>query len=95
METPEDSGEIVSSIYKLSAESIQMALALTVALAWYSFIKCGIISIWPHQSDKLWALGGFAVVATVLFVLVLFFIKNVLKVPVTGRNVMYAIAPTL
>lgn len=89
---PEDTEKFVSSVYSVSLDSIQMALALTVALAWYAFVKGGISSIWPDRGNKIWALGAFAILITAIFVGVLFIIKNVLKQP-PSIPVVYAVTP--
>lgn len=93
LEPVEDTKEFVASVYSVSLDSIQMALALTVALAWYAFVKGGISRVWPDHGDKLWALGAFAVLITAIFAGVLFVIKNVLKQTVPSRPVVYAVAP--
>ncbi len=93
MEPVEHTKEFVSSVYSVSLDSIQMALALTVALAWYAFVKGGINKVWPDHGDKLWALGVFAIVITAIFAGVLLLVKNVLKRPVVGRPIAYAVAP--
>ena len=93
METVEDTKEFMSSVYNVSIDSIQMALALTVALAWYAFVKGGINKVWPDRGDKLWALGAFAVITTIIFACVLLFVKNILKKSIPQRSVMYAVAP--
>lgn len=94
MESVEHTKEFVSSVYSVSLDSIQMALALTVALAWYAFVKGSINKVWPDHGDKLWALGVFAIVITAIFAGVLFFVKNVLKQPIAGRPIAYAVAPS-
>lgn len=87
----EDTKTFVSFMYNVSLDSIQMALALTVALAWYAFIKGGINKLWPERSDKFWALGGFAVIITAIFAAVLIFFKNILKKQPTQSPVIYAV----
>jgi hypothetical protein len=80
-------------MYSVSLDSIQMALALTVALAWYAFIKKGIELTWKVDETKVWAFGVYAVVMTALFALVLVFFKNVLHAPVQARPITYAVMP--
>lgn len=70
-----------------------MALALTAALAWYAFVKGGINKVWPEHGDKIWALGAFAVIVTVIFVAVLVFIKKILNKNIPARPIYYGVAP--
>lgn len=95
LEPVKDTKELMASVYNVSIDSIQMALALTVALAWYAFVKGGINKVWPDHGDKLWALGAFAILITVIFAVVLFIVKNVLKINSAPRPVVYAVAPSM
>ena len=96
MEQPiEETKEIITSVYNTSIDSIQMALALSVAFAWYGFIKGGVNLFMPERSDKVLALGAYAIIMTILFVIVLYVIRKVLKVPVTQRPIGFVVAPTL
>lgn len=93
LEPIEKSKEFVSTVYNMSLDAVQMALALTVALAWYSFVKGGIREIWKSRSDSVWASGVFAIIVTIIFAVVIYIIKNVLGSSVSTRPVMYAVAP--
>ena len=83
----------VSSVYNVSIDSIQMALALTVGLAWYAFVKGGISKVYPEHGNKLWGLGLFAIIITAIFAAVLYLIKNILKTPVSERPILYTVSP--
>jgi uncharacterized membrane protein len=91
MEPVADTKEFISSVYSISLDSIQMALSLTVALAWYAVIKGGINKIWVERADKFWAHFVYALVITGVFVLVLMFMRKILKAPTNVRPVTFAL----
>lgn len=83
--------EMAKSVYGVSLDSIQMALALTVALAWYAFVKGCIGIVWKDRGDKVWILGAYAIIITIIFVGVLAFMKKILKVEVNARPIVHAL----
>ncbi len=91
--TSESAKKFASSVYSVSLDSIQMALALTVALAWYAFVKGAINKLWPSREDKLIPLAMFAIIVTIIFTVVLAFVRKVLKQPISERPIMYAVTP--
>jgi len=92
LEPIEETKEFATSVYSTSLDSIQMALSLVVALAWYAFIKACINKYFPDGSgNKAWALGLYALIITALFVGVLFIIKKVLKMPISSKPIVYAV----
>jgi uncharacterized membrane protein len=90
MEPVADTKEFMSSVYNISMESIQMALSLTVALAWYAVIKGAINKIWVDRADKLWAHFIYAILITGILVVVLMIMKKFMKVPAFYRPVTFA-----
>lgn len=87
---------VVSSAYNLTLNSIFMALALTVALAWFAVVKEGVRINWPgKQKDGVWALLGFAVIITLLFAVAVWLSKRFLGKDLPDRRVVYAIAPSM
>jgi uncharacterized membrane protein len=90
METVANTKEFMSSVYSISIDSIQMALSLTVALAWYAVIKGAINKIWVDRADKLWAHFIYAIIITAVLVLVLMLMKKILNVPASYKPVVVA-----
>jgi len=91
METVSTPRDFAKATYNISLDSIQMALALTVALAWYAFVKGCIGVVWKDRGDKIWILGAYAIIITIIFAAVIVFMKNVLKANVTQRPVIHAL----
>ena len=86
---------VVSSAYSMTLNSIFMALALTVALAWYAVVKEGVKIRFPESKrDGIWALIGYAIIITIVFTIAVWASKKLLGHEVPERQVMFAVAPT-
>ena len=91
LEPIEETKALVSSVYSASIDSVQMALALVVALAWYSFVKEVIKNVYPSRGDSWKAQLVFALVMSIIFGVVLYVVKNVLGKQVISRPITYAV----
>lgn len=91
--TVNNTTELMSSFYDVSLDSIQFALALTVALAWYSFIKNLFGKLWTERSDKVVAHGVYAIVVTVIFVLIAMIMRKFIGVNPQDKKIMFAVTP--
>lgn len=83
---------MANSVYSLSVDSIRMALALTVALAWHVAVKQVIAKFWV-AGNGVWAHILYAIVMTVIFIAVSVFANKVLGLADTSRQVVYAVTP--
>ena len=95
LEPVEEVKSVLTSVYTVSLDSIQMALALVVALAWYAFVKHLIQWAYPKNlSDgQDWKmLGLFAVVMTLIFAVVIVVMQRVLKARIVDRPVQFVVA---
>lgn len=95
LEPVEEVKSVLQSVYTISLDSIQMSLALVVALAWYAFVKQLIQWAYPKQlNDPMsWKmLGLFAVVMTLLFAVAIVVMQRVLKARIVDRPVQFVVA---
>jgi hypothetical protein len=95
LEPVEEVRSVLQSVYTISLDSIQMALALVVALAWYAFVKHLIAWAYPKQLSgaKDWQmLGLFAVVMTLVFAVAIVVMQRVLKARIVDRPVQFVVA---
>lgn len=91
---PDDAKDVITQVYNTSISGIEMALALTVALAWYSFVKVSIQNIYPtkFKGETWWMYLLFAVIITVIFAVVIFAMKKYMNY--NGRTpIAYAVTP--
>lgn len=88
----ETSKEVVASVYNMSLDSITMALALTVALAWVAVVKRVINTYVSVGGDGLMYYIIFALVVTAIFVLVTMFMRKVLKASIITPTIVPTIA---
>lgn len=89
-------GGVATSAYNVSIDSIKIALAVTVALAWYNLVKKGIDIIWPSREDKFFVFGLYTVVITILFAIIIAFVNDFLsprKLYSPSIPMMYAVTP--
>ena len=90
LEPVEETKQLATTVYTESLGSIQMALALTVALAWNAFVKKGISNFFnPGQNTM--ALFVYALIVTALFVVVITVMKRWLHAEVTSGRAIYAV----
>lgn len=89
----EQTKEIATSVYNVSLDGIQMALALTVALAWYAVAKGLIKAYFPEIGQGWIALVVYALIVTLIFVVVSMVIKKILGANVPVKPVIYAVTP--
>jgi hypothetical protein len=82
----------LSSIYHTSLNGIQMSFALIMALAWYSLIKHLILKVAPNESRNLWMMFIYAIIMTIVFVAISYFISKKLGINV-GNPVIFAVTP--
>lgn len=87
----QETKELAETVYDTSLDGITMALALTVALAWYALVKKTVNTVLPSK-EGMWAMLGYAVVMTILFAVVVAFIKKGLGGHVYDRPVLYTVA---
>jgi hypothetical protein len=94
LEPVEEVKSVLSSVYTISLDSIQMALALMVALAWYAFIKKLVQWAAPNKlGGQDWQmLGVFAVIMTIVFAIAVVLMKRVLKARIVERPVQFMVA---
>lgn len=90
----ENAKTIANSVYVLSIDSIRMALALTVALAWHQVVK-QIVAKFPVGGNGIWAYILYAVIMTALLVVVAMFASKFLGLRDDSRPIVYAVTPQL
>jgi len=72
-----------------------MAVMLTAALAWHSFVKAAIGLLGFEKNDKVVPLLVYAIIVSAIMVGVLLVSKRVLGRKETPRPIMFAVAPTM
>lgn len=80
-----------SSVYDVSLDNIQMALALSVAFAWHTAIKEIVKRFWKSE-NSVTAYLVYAIIMTALFVAAMIFAKRVLNYNKDPRQITYAMA---
>ena len=71
--------DFTKSVGNITLDSIKMALALVVALAWNTAIKYLINKLWQYDNNNLIMHLIYAVIVTILFVAFIFIAKNKLN----------------
>jgi hypothetical protein len=93
-EAKEMATSVIKSAYDVTLNSLFMALALTVALAWYAVVKAGVkITFIGDRFKGIWALIVYAVVVTLIFTIAVFGAKKYLKKEIPEKAVVFAMTP--
>lgn len=89
-------GGVAMSAYNVSVDSIKIALAIVVALAWYGLVKRSINFFWPKHEEGFVVFGLYTIIITILFAVVIAFINDFLGpkgIYTPSIPVMYAMTP--